>query len=249
MLRSQLLRVVGRRGVAAATGLAVSSCGIYYAGTTAAITAQCDGAQAAAAVQPATPNASYVAPKIEKSVKTSFSESRAALRQKLLPQAEEVDLDGEGKAAFGKRTDKQFIWQTLRTDRRIKDVAVWRHVDDGKAKITAIVDLGDELNGHVGIVHGGFTAALMDDFLGWQTMHEARVQGVKGAPLTASLNISYKRPVMGDGIYRVETQTDSFEARDRPGLPSWNVMLSAKIYDAQGNVCVEAKSRYVLKQY
>ena len=55
------------------------------------------------------------------------------------------------------------------------------------ARIAALVEVGDALNGHVGVVHGGFTAGLLDDILGQTTIHEALVRGISGAPLTASL--------------------------------------------------------------
>ena len=36
--------------------------------------------------------------------------------------------------------------------------------------------LGNHLNGHVGLVHGGFTSALLDEAFGWGAGIEARAQ-------------------------------------------------------------------------
>ena len=95
-------------------------------------------------------------------------------------------------------------------------------------------------------IFGSLTAGLLDDVLGQTTIHEAQVRGILGAPLTASLEVKYKRPVLDNNVYLVSAQVDSIAPRDRPGPPSWNVQLSAKITDAKGNTAVEATSRYVI---
>jgi len=109
---------------------------------------------------------------------------------------DKIDIEVDGGTRFAEsRKDKQFIWQTLREgDRRIKKVAMWRKPGEselvgksrvevipdeikGISQITLLVELGDELNGHPGIIHGGFTAALLDDLFGWASMSEKRALG------------------------------------------------------------------------
>jgi hypothetical protein len=77
-------------------------------------------------------------------------------------------LDAELRAFVGKRDDKHFLWQTCMGDRAIQRVAMWKWADPtgGHARMTTLVEVGDALDGHVGIVHGGFTAGLLDDVLG-----------------------------------------------------------------------------------
>ena len=94
--------------------------------------------------------------------------------------------------------DRQFIWQTCHDgENRIKQVAAWQWIKHGAeaattasgppvtalaassppvlpglSHLTVIVEVGSELNGHPGIVHGGFTAALLDDLFGWAASAE-----------------------------------------------------------------------------
>jgi|Transcript_77544 acyl-coenzyme A thioesterase PaaI-like protein len=164
--------------------------------------------------------------------------------------------------------DKYFLWQTLREgDRRIKNLAAWRWVErdgrsavtdsvregydpiPGRARMSVLVQIGDELNGHEGIVHGGFSAALLDDLIGWTTMAETEVQQLPGAPLTASLNLKYLRPVFSDRTYVVNMRAESVQRRQRPGPPSWAVTLHGEICDAEGNACVRAEALYVVKTF
>ena len=165
--------------------------------------------------------------------------------------------------------DKYFLWQTLREgDRRIKSLAAWRWVEGrdgqsavtdsvresydpipGRARMSVLVQIGDELNGHEGIVHGGFSAALLDDLIGWTTMAEIEVQQLPGAPLTASLNLKYLRPVFSDRTYVVNMRAEQVQRRQRPGPPSWAVTLNGEICDEEGNACVRAEALYVVKTF
>ena len=195
---------------------------------------------------------------------SSFDGWKASLIERLGAKAE-VDFEAQLQPFTTQRKDKYFLWQTLREgDRRIRSVAAWRWFDadaptvasaegyepvPGRARMSVLVQLGDELNGHEGIVHGGFTAALLDDLIGWTTMAETEAQQLPGAPLTASLNLKYLRPVFGDRTYLANMRVETVARRQRPGLPSWAVTLHADIVDAEGNVCVSAEALYVVKQF
>ena len=200
------------------------------------------------------PDDSYIAPSFSTTERKSFASWRNSLRE-TIPSSCEVDVEVELNRFVGRRGDQHLIWQTLRCERGVKQLATWREVlepDDssvGKVRTTSLVELGDALDGHAGVVHGGFSAALLDDFLGQTTMAEARARGLSGAPLTASLNLKYLHPVMADSTYLVQCRVEAIERRQRPGPPSWNVMLTATIYDAAGHRCVEATSRYVIKTF
>jgi len=195
----------------------------------------------------------YTAPSFTKAVGLTFDAWRASLCE-TMPTSER-DIESDLRRFVGARKDKQLMWQTLKDERGIKRIAMWQQEAEpptemaGRVRLTALLELGDALNGHVGVVHGGFTAALLDDLLGQTTMQEARARGIAGAPLTASLDLKYKYPVMASASYLVQTSVESFEPRDRPGAPSWTVKLRATIYDSAGHACVEAKSRYVVKTF
>ena len=64
------------------------------------------------------------------------------------------------------------------------------------------VQLGNQVNGHEGIVHGGIIALIFDDAMGWG--YEALLmsdQDLDADPtkiVTANLNIDYRAPLMED---------------------------------------------------
>ena len=168
----------------------------------ASVTAWSQGSACEAAAPEAAANGGggYTPPVLQKGVSGSFDDMRASVRSRIGTDCER-DVDQELRAFVGERTDQHFLWQTLRGDRTIRRVSFWKWADEsvpagaGKARVSALVEVGDALDGHVGIVHGGFTAGLLDDVLGQTTIQEAHVQGIHGAPLTASLTVCPLRVV------------------------------------------------------
>jgi uncharacterized protein (TIGR00369 family) len=157
-----------------------------------------------------------------------------------------------------KHGDRQFIWQTCREgERRIKQVAMWQWLEPrssaeqpaptatgvaalpGRTRLNVLVEVGSELNGHPGILHGGFTAALLDDVLGWAASTERKALKLEGATFTANLNVNYRRPVLAESVHLVEVRVDRVEKEKK-------VFLSATVSDAEGRVCVEATSLYIV---
>ena len=126
-------------------------------------------------------------------------------------------VDQNTKASWPRR-DQQFMWQTLVGERLMSRVAVWAPESleaapasdsfAGAAKVDALVLLGDHLNGHVGVVHGGFTAALLDDLFGWAAGIERKRFDPETAVFTANLHVDYKRPMPGNGAYHVTVRAD-----------------------------------------
>jgi len=154
-----------------------------------------------------------------------------------------------------KRNDKQFVHQTLSSDRRIRSLRIWhfdltseangQHLEDavvGRTKLMAIVRLGDELNGHPGLIHGGFTSALLDDLFGWASALESRkfMGGSSGWTIfTANLNVNYRAPMRCDTAYSVEVVAEKIAKQKK-------VYLSARIRDAEGKLLVESTSLYLI---
>lgn len=165
---------------------------------------------------------------------------------------EELDVD---KYVQTKRKDKQFIHQTLSSDRRIRSLRIWHFdltneakgldLDDaiaGRTKLTAIVRLGDELNGHPGLIHGGFTSALLDDLFGWASAFESRkFMGCSNGwtIFTANLNVNYRAPMRCDAAYSVEVIAEKIAKQKK-------VYMSATIRNAEGKVMVESTSLYLI---
>ena len=104
-----------------------------------------------------------------------------------------------------------------------------------------MVHLGDELNGHVHLIHGGFTAALLDDLFGWIAFTEREAQGLpSNAPvLTANLNVNYRMPMTDRAAYYVELEAECFKKGKE-------IYLKATIFDAQGHVVADGTSLYIV---
>ena len=109
----------------------------------------------------------------------------------------------------------------------------------GQSRLNALVELGSELTGHPGVVHGGFTAALLDDLFGWAASSERKARNLGPANFTANLDVNYRRPLLAGSTYLVEVRVDRVEK-------SKKVYLSATLSDAQGRTCVEATSLYIV---
>ena len=105
----------------------------------------------------------------------------------------------------------------------------------------AVVHLGDELNGHKHTIHGGFTAALLDDLFGWIAFQERDAQGLpKTAPVfTANLSVNYRRPMPDRSAYYIELEAEKFEKGKK-------IFLKARVYDTEGRVCADATSLYIV---
>ncbi|CAK9090115.1 unnamed protein product [Durusdinium trenchii] len=119
------------------------------------------------------------------------------------------------------RQDKQFIWQTCTGPGKIEECKIYRcargevdrevsldapEVLEGKTRICAVLHVGHELNGHPGLLHGGFTSAILDDFTGLATWMEKDAQdlGQDAKIFTAHLDLSYRRPLPANSEYLVE---------------------------------------------
>lgn len=160
-------------------------------------------------------------------------------------------------SSLQKRNDKQFIWQTCSVPGGIEDcnVFICAKGDEGvasslgeltvvgKTRICAALRVGDVLNGHVGLLHGGFTSALLDDFTGLAAWLEKEAHGLgKTANIfTANLNVNYRRPLPCNSEYLIEVTVERVEK-------SKKVFLNAVVYDQQDRPCVEATALYIIKQ-
>ncbi|EOD30379.1 hypothetical protein EMIHUDRAFT_232891 [Emiliania huxleyi CCMP1516] len=172
----------------------------------------------------------------------SFDSLLSARRQ---PGVTDFMLAKEQRDSLASREDKHMLWQTLQGDRRLEKVAMWswRNSSPGSG-ITrggAVVHLGDELNGNVHLIHGGFTAALLDTLFGWIAITEREAQGLPSNALafTANLNVNYRMPMTDRAAYYVELEAESFEKGKE-------VYLKATIFDAQGRVVADGTSLFIV---
>jgi acyl-coenzyme A thioesterase PaaI-like protein len=172
------------------------------------------------------------------------------------PNAIAIDTTPETLYKKHPRHDAQFVWQTLQGERMLRRKALWRWSDTnvvstegssssvpGRARFGLLVEIGDTLNGHVGLVHGGLSATIVDDVLGWCAVQERREQGLpEDAKLfTANLNVNYRKPMHDNSVYFVEVKTERIEKKKK-------LWMTAKVIDAvSGETAVDATSLYIIK--
>lgn len=188
-------------------------------------------------------------------LKVTHADSESAWSKHLGEDARLLDLKREMMLAG--RSDKQFIWQTCAGPRRIEDCRIFhcrrgdvdREVSldapeavEGKTRICGVIRVGDELNGHPGLLHGGFSAAVIDDFTGLATWIEKEAQdlGKDAKIFTAHLDLSYRRPLKSNAEYLVEVCVDRVERQKK-------VILNAAIYDNTDHACVKGRALYIIK--
>lgn len=82
------------------------------------------------------------------------------------------------------------------------------HGHDSGEIVLAVVKLGDNLNGHEGVVHGGIIALLLDDTMGFA--YEA--MGIVKA-VTASLQVDYRTPVLAGSMLLIKVHLSSRQGR------------------------------------
>jgi 3'-phosphoadenosine 5'-phosphosulfate synthase len=106
----------------------------------------------------------------------------------------------EGHAIFG----------ILLGENMIESYDVYRRPDGSTDEnvLLAFVKLGNKIDGHPGVVHGGILSLIFDDALGFG--YEAL--GVKLA-VTANLNVDFRAPVKAGTTVRVAVQLERKEGR------------------------------------
>ena len=164
---------------------------------------------------------------------------------------------------------KSLIWHTLQGEGKIEQFRMWMARptslggDDGDSKTSpssspnlcrpgtarclALVTLGEKVCGHTAFVHGGMTAALLDDLFGWATgierMHLSKSDEAKlyknARAFTAKLTVNYRRPLPKNDVYFVECKVSHIEKKRK-------VWLEAKIFDTEGRVLVESDALYII---
>jgi acyl-coenzyme A thioesterase PaaI-like protein len=110
-------------------------------------------------------------------------------------------------------------------------------VNDTAGSLLAFYHLGPELSGHVGLIHGGFLAVLLDECMGRACF--ARLPEKIG--VTANLQMDYRKPVKADSFVVVRAVTDRVDGRK-----AWVQANVESIGDEDGpEVFVEATAMYI----
>ena len=126
--------------------------------------------------------------------------------------------------------------------------------------MTSLYSIGDDLNGFPGIIHGGISAALIDEAMGVLLVQTADLihvrlvgQGKRDGEydaggmwhVTKSLGIKYKRPVRTPGILRIDVSAG--ERKGREWMLKASLMQRKEGDDGNGEwmVCVEGEGVFV----
>ncbi|KJZ72290.1 hypothetical protein HIM_08331 [Hirsutella minnesotensis 3608] len=109
------------------------------------------------------------------------------------------------------------------------------------ARVSALFALGDGLSGYEGVLHGGMAATLMDETFG--AINELNTALSKAGPLysassvTASLDISFRRPIPDQGNICITAWVESITGR--------KTVMSCELTGADGKVLTSAKSTWI----
>jgi acyl-coenzyme A thioesterase PaaI-like protein len=126
------------------------------------------------------------------------------------PRRKEVESYFKMKLPTRGQFDGHAIFGVLLGENKIESYDVYQRPIDSNEEnvIIAHVKLGDRMDGHPGVVHGGILSLIFDDALGFG--YEA--VGVKKA-VTANLNVDFRSPVLAGTHIRVVAQLEHREGR------------------------------------
>jgi acyl-coenzyme A thioesterase PaaI-like protein len=107
-------------------------------------------------------------------------------------------------------SDGHALFGILLGENMIESYEVYRRPDGSADEnvLVAYIKLGNRIDGHPGVVHGGILSLIFDDALGFG--YEAL--GVKMA-VTANLNVDFRAPVIAGTSVRVVAQLEHREGR------------------------------------
>lgn len=98
------------------------------------------------------------------------------------------------------------------------------------SEVAAVVQFGSGVNGHIGIVHGGVTALLFDNTLGWANALstlaaadelDAVMSGgaipssIRRFGFTANLSVNYRSPCLAGSTILLKCRLDKVDGRKR----------------------------------
>jgi len=135
---------------------------------------------------------------------------------------------------YGDFTRDHLLHDTLNGEDKISDMKIYRDVKSNEVIVTC--SMGPGVSGHPNIVHGGATAALLDNSFGY-AFFAANV----GNGFTANLNIDYRAPIMVGSKIILTTRASKVEGR--------KVYLTAEIRsrnkDDYDKLYVEARCLFI----
>lgn len=107
------------------------------------------------------------------------------------------------------------------------------YLDKTTGEICCVIRVGNRLNGHNGVVHGGITALAFDNTFGWL------LYSLKTEPaFTANLNVNYRKKISENSTLVIRARVTETQNR--------KLFMSAIMEDAKQNVVAEATSLFIV---
>lgn len=103
----------------------------------------------------------------------------------------------------------------------------------------SVVVLGKDVCGYPSTVHGGLTAAIVDETLGglYTALLTSGNLGLRMPGLTARLEMDYKKRIAAPAVLHVSTEVESVEPR--------KVWMRAAVRDGDGNTYATGRALFV----
>eukprot|EP01029_Cantina_marsupialis_P028751 TRINITY_DN777966_c0_g1_i1.p1 TRINITY_DN777966_c0_g1~~TRINITY_DN777966_c0_g1_i1.p1 ORF type:complete len:219 (-),score=48.43 TRINITY_DN777966_c0_g1_i1:328-984(-) len=167
----------------------------------------------------------------EKFPKTpEFMREDIPLEQKLLmlEKTKDITVIDPKKHNFFIELDNHLIWDSLYSDDHLHNYKLYVMENE----IWAKGSLGKSLCGHQSILHGGFTAAMLDEFFG-ALFYSLKV----GHGFTGNLNVSYRKPIKTESDVCLRGWVEKIDGR--------KYTLKANVFDMDGNLMATATALFI----
>ncbi|KAI1881741.1 hypothetical protein JX265_000567 [Neoarthrinium moseri] len=114
-------------------------------------------------------------------------------------------------------------------------------------EMTSVIYFGGALSGFPGVVHGGALATVLDETLG----RCAIVRFPARTGVTATLDLTYRKPTLTNAFYVIKTrpvvlEADEVVGNDGTKKSDRKLWVEGNIQTLDGKVCVEAKALFVV---
>ncbi|MCJ1380429.1 hypothetical protein MMC17_003532 [Xylographa soralifera] len=142
---------------------------------------------------------------------------------------------------FKKSTEDALFAETLKTGDTIRAwTALFRQPAPGATKIEEVytlISLGYRLNGYPHICHGGIVATIMDEVMSTVLSVNKSRNGVSGGAVTASLNVSFLKPVWTPQVVLVTAKFGEIKGR--------KLYVESTVRDNDGIVLAKAEALFM----
>lgn len=122
-------------------------------------------------------------------------------------------LTGQTLSSGGKIAKYPVFFSLLAYNKEKEVTSSVKNIKPDYNELYAFYHLGSKLNGHPGIVHGGFMATILDEAL-YRCLYPLIIQrGKKNFGVTAYLNLDYRSPTWSDLYVVVKSRITHVDGR------------------------------------